>query len=147
MKQENPAKAFLRRYIAVSGRISALQRAIDRELERAANTSITLKEIRVQSSPAHDMMESNIVKAVDATAQLQAEIDKANEILREILRAINYVKDEQQKELLTRRYITGQDFRTIGEEMHYSETRVFVIHGRALLVVNEWLRRANIDKD
>lgn len=147
MKQENPAKVFLRRYLAVSGRIRALQVVIDRELERAGNTSITLKEIRVQSSPAHDQMESNIVKAIDATAQLQAEIDQANEILREILRAINSLKDERQKELLTRRYITGQDFRTIGEEMHYSETRVFVIHGRALLGVNEWLRRANIDKD
>lgn len=140
---DNPAKVFLRQYLAVSGRVSALQRAIDREMQRAQNTGCFLKEIVVQTSPRGDTMAENIVKAVDATAILQAEIDEANKKLRAILAAINSLKDERQKEVLTRRYITGQSFIKIEQEMHYSETRVFVIHGRALLGINEWLRRAN----
>ena len=44
-KQENPAKAFLRRYRALCGWVDALQRAIDEAMQRAMNTSITLKEI------------------------------------------------------------------------------------------------------
>ena len=140
---DNPAKAFLRQYLAISGRVSALQSAISREMQRAQNTGCFLKEIVVQTSTRGDTMAENIVKAVDATRLLQEQVDQANEKLRQILDAINSLKDERQKEVLTRRYVTGQSFLKIEQEMHYSETRVFVIHGRALLGINEWLRRAN----
>lgn len=140
---DNPAKAFLRQYLAISGRVSALQSAISREMQRAQNTGCFLKEIVVQTSTRGDTMAENIVKAVDATRLLQEQVDEANKKLRQILDAINSLKDERQKELLTRRYVTGQSFLKIEQEMHYSETRVFVIHGRALLGINEWLRRAN----
>ena len=139
---DNPAKAFLRQYLAISGRVSALQSAISREMQRAQNTGCFLKEIVVQTSTRGDTMAENIVKAVDATRLLQEQVDEANKKLRQILDAINSLKDERQKELLTRRYVTGQSFLKIEQEMHYSETRVFVIHGRALLGINEWLRRA-----
>jgi DNA-directed RNA polymerase specialized sigma subunit len=144
---DNPAKAFLRQYLAISGRVSALQSAISREMQRAQNTGCFLKEIVVQTSTRGDTMAENIVKAVDATRLLQEQIDEANKKLRQILDAINSLKDERQKELLTRRYVTGQSFLKIEQEMHYSETRVFVIHGRALLGINEWLRRANNESD
>ena len=139
---DNPAKAFLRQYLAISGRVSALQSAISREMQRAQNTGCFLKEIVVQTSTRGDTMAENIVKAVDATRLLQEQVDEANKKLRQILDAINSLKDERQKELLTRRYVTGQSFLKIEQEMHYSETRVFVIHGRALLGINEWLRNA-----
>ena len=106
-----------------------------------------MKEIVVQTSTRGDTMAENIVKAVDATRLLQEQVDEANKKLRQILDAINSLKDERQKELLTRRYVTGQSFLKIEQEMHYSETRVFVIHGRALLGINEWLRRANNESD
>ena len=66
-KSENPAKQFLRRYIALSGRIDALQKAIDDAMERAFSTSVTLKEVIVKSSPAeHDPMARDVCNAVDA---------------------------------------------------------------------------------
>ena len=66
-RQENPAKVFLLRYKALSGRVDALQRAIDEALARATNTGITLKEIKVLSSPAeHDPMARDVCSAVDA---------------------------------------------------------------------------------
>ena len=34
MKQDNPAKVFLRRYITICGRVDALQRAIDEAMAR-----------------------------------------------------------------------------------------------------------------
>jgi len=144
-KQENPAKAFLRQYRAVSGRVESLRRVIAQEMERAQNTGLSVKEIKVLSSPAeHDPMAANICRAIDATVLLQAEIDKAAEVLRDILISINSLSDERQKEILTRRYIEGQDFKTIMEEMHYEKTQVYVLHGRALVCVNQWLkRRAN----
>lgn len=139
-RQENPAKAFLRRYRSICGRVDALQRAIDEAMQRAMNTSITLKEIKVLSSPAeHDPMAKDVCTAVDACEILYEEKDKAQAALRDILSAIDSLKDERQKELLTRRYVSGEGFPEICEGMHYEKTQVFVIHGRALVEVNKWL--------
>ena len=140
MKQENPAKVFLRRYKAICGRVDALQLAIDEAMQRATNTGITLKEIKVLSSPAeHDPMARDICNAVDACAILYEKKAEAETALREILSAIDYVKDERQKEILTIRYILGESFQTICEKTHYEKTQVFVMHGRALIEVNKWL--------
>ena len=141
-RQENPAKAFLRRYRAICGRVDALQRAIDEAMQRAMNTSITLKEIKVLSSPAeHDPMARDVCNAVDACEILYSEKERAQDALRCILSAIDSLKDERQKELLTRRYVTGEGFPEICDAMHYERTQVFVIHGRALVEVNKWLAR------
>jgi DNA-directed RNA polymerase specialized sigma24 family protein len=141
-KQENPAKAFLRRYRALCGRVDALQRAIDEAMQRAMNTSITLKEIKVLSSPAeHDPMARDVATAVDACEILYAEKEKAQDALREILSAIDALMDERQKEIITRRYINGDEFNKISVDMSYSEPTVYVLHGRALVEVNKWLER------
>ena len=142
MKQENPAKVFLRRYKSLCGRVDALQRAIDEALARATNTGITLKEIKVLSSPAeHDPMARDICSAVDACEILYQYKAEAETALRDILAAIDSLKDERQKELLTRRYIAGEGFPEICDAMHYERTQVFVIHGRALIEINKWVSR------
>ena len=145
MKQENPAKVFLRRYKAICGRVDALQRAIDDAMSRAFNTGVTLKEIKVLSSPEeHDPMARDVCNAVDACAILYEKKAEAEQALREILSAIDALSDERQKELLTRRYITGEGFPEICEAMHYEKTQVFVIHGRALVEVNKWILRREV---
>ena len=139
-RKENPAKAFLRRYTGLCGRVDALNRAISQALERATNTGLTIKEIKVLSSPAeHDPMARDIATAIDACEILYQKKAEAETALREILTAIDSLKDEKQKELLTRRYVTNEGFPEIMSEMHYEKTQVFVIHGRALLEVNKWL--------
>lgn len=144
-RQENPAKVFLRRYRTLCGRIDALQRAVDEAMQRAMNTSITLKEIIVKSSPAeHDPMAKDVCSAVDACEILYTEKENAKEALREILAAIDSLKDERQKEVLTRRYINGDPFSQICIDMHYEKTLVFVIHGRALIEIRKWMEKMAI---
>ena len=139
-RQENPAKVFLRRYKALSGRVDALQRAIDEALARATNTAITLKEIKVLSSPAeHDPMARDVCSAVGACEILYQYKAEAETALREILAAIDSLKDERQKEALTLRYINGEPFAKVAERMNYSEPVVFVLHGRALIEINHWM--------
>ena len=142
MKQENPAKVFLRRYKAICGRVDALQMAIDEAMQRATNTGITLKEVKVLSSPAeHDPMARDICSAVDACEILYQKKAEAEQALREILAAIDSLSDERQKEVLTIRYILGENFQTVCEKTHYEKTQVFVIHGRALVQINKWLEK------
>ena len=140
MKQDNPAKVFLRRYITICGRVDALQRAIDEAMARAVNTGVTLKEIKVLSSPAeHDPMARDVCSAVDACAILYEKKAEAEQALREILAAIDSLEDERQKDILTKRYIVGERFPEIAIQTNYSESQVYVIHGRALIQVNKWL--------
>ena len=139
-RKENPAKTFLRRYLGLCGRVDALNLAISQAMERATNTGLTIKEIKVLSSPAeHDPMARDIATAIDACEILYQKKAEAEKALREILTAIDSLKDEKQKELLTRRYVTNEGFQEIMSAMHYEKTQVFVIHGRALLEVNKWL--------
>jgi DNA-directed RNA polymerase specialized sigma24 family protein len=103
-------------------------------------TGVILKEIKVLSSPAeHDPMAKDVCTAVDACEILYQKKAEAEEALREILSAIDSLKDERQKEVLTRRYINGDGFPEICEAMHYERTQVFVIHGRALLMITKYL--------
>ena len=142
MKKENPAKTFLRRYLAISGRIDALQKAIDQAMERAFNTGVTIKEIKVLSSPSdHDPMATSICSAVDACEILYEEKAKASQALLEIMEAINSVSDEVQKQILVMRYVSGMMFPEIMEKMHYEKSQIFLIHGRALMAINRWIEQ------
>ncbi|MBO6093406.1 MAG: hypothetical protein J6P40_07280 [Oscillospiraceae bacterium] len=140
-RRENPAKVFLRRYIALSGRVDALSRAINQAMERAFNTGVSVKEIVVMNSPAeHDPMARDVCSAVDACEILYQEKAKAEAALREILAAVDSLKDERQKEILTMRYLCGDSFQKIMEKIGYEQTQTFVIHGRALIEINKWLQ-------
>lgn len=139
-RKDNPAKVFLRRYIALSGRVDALSLAISQAMERALNTGISLKEVKVLSSPAeHDPMARDVVNAIDSCEVLYKYKAEAETALREILSAIDSLTDERQKEILTMRYIAGMPFREIQEKIHYEATQMYVIHGRALIGINRWL--------
>ena len=86
-------------------------------------------------------MARDVCSAVDACEILYKYKAEAETALREILAAIDSLKDERQKEVLTRRYVTGQGYPEIAEQMFSSETRIYVQHGRALIEINKWLSR------
>ena len=143
-RKENPAKVFLRRYLGLMSRVDALNRAIDQAMERAFGISVTLKQVKVISSPAeHDPMAADVCTAADATEILRQEKEKAETALREILQAIDSVQDEREKAVLTRRYVTGEGFAQIAEALHFSEPAIYVAHGRALVAVNKWMEVKN----
>lgn len=141
-KKDNPAKTFLRRYIALSGRVDALSHAIDQAMERALNTGVSLKEVKVLSSPAeYDPMARDVVNAVDTCEILYRYKGEAEAALRDILSAIDSITDERQKEILTMRYVAGMGFQDIQEKIHYEKTQMYIIHGRALVEINKWLEK------
>ena len=143
-RKDNPAKTFLRQYIGLMARVDALTRAIDQAMDRAFMINVTLKEIKVISSPKeHDPMAADVCTAVDATEILRNEKTKAESALRDILRAIDSVNDEREKAVLTFRYINGAAFSEIAEKLHFSEPAIFVSHGRALVKINRWLELEN----
>ena len=141
-KPENPAKVFLGRYRGYIGMIDSIRKAIDDAMERAYNIGVSLKEIKVLSSPAeHDPMARDICNAVDACETLYKYKAEADQALQEIMTAIYSIQDPKGRDLLIRRYINNDNFAKIAQDMNYSEPAVYMIHGRALIGINEWLNR------
>lgn len=141
-RPDNPAKAFLRRYRALTARQVSLQMAIDAAYERAYSRTARLKAVNVQGGGVYDRMAEDVAQITDATEQLKAAKAKVDAALSEILRAIDAVPDEMQRTVLTLRYVEGLDWISVQERIHYEPSQMFVIHGRALWAVKRWLQRA-----
>ena len=86
-------------------------------------------------------MAETISKIVDAESLLADQSAEIKASLEDLLTAIRAVPDETQRAVLTMRYVEGLDWLSIAERIGYEHTQTYVIHARALLVVNEWLKK------
>ena len=142
MRPENPAKTYLKRYRALVIQRDSLQRSIEAAYDRAYSCTVRLKPVHVTGGGGvYDRMAEDVARISDETEQLKAAKERAENALSQIMEAIQAVPDEMQRTVLTLRYVEGLDWRGIMEALHYEETQVFVIHGRALWAVNLWLRQ------
>ena len=107
--KQNPAKAFLMRYRALSQKCTALERAIRTAMENATNTTVALKEVCVQSSGGGEMMANAVVSAIDATKVLEDERREANRIMGEIMEAIKAGDADKAERLANRHMINAYE--------------------------------------
>lgn len=144
MKNTNPAKAYLLRYRGIRSKCAALERAIRQAFEDATNTTVTLKEICVQTSGGGEMMANAVVNAMDATAMLEDQRRECQKVMREILDAINSVPDETQQTVLIEHYINGRTLADIQTDICYEKRNTIIIHGRALWNVWQWMKKRGL---
>ena len=148
MQNNNPAKTFLRQYRGLVIRCNALRRSIREAEEQATDVSVHLKPISVQTSSSGDALLNSVIRVVEGTELLNAEMCRCEKALEDVLTAIRSVPDETQRAVLTMRYVEGLGWADIQEEIHYERTQTLVIHGRALNAVNQWLKmRTKTDYD
>lgn len=148
MQNNNPAKTFLRQYRGLVIRCNALRRSIREAEEQATDVSVHLKPVNVQTSSSGDTLLNSVIRVVEGTELLNAEMRRCEKALEEVLDAIRSVPDETQRAVLTMRYVEGLGWADIQEEIHYERTQTLVIHGRALNAVNQWLKlRTKTDYD
>ena len=141
---KNPAKAFLSRYRALKSKCAAIERAIREALEDATNTTVTLKQICVQTSGGGERMAESVIKAVDATAYLAEQRQETAKAMREIMDAVTSVPDEIQQTVLIEKYINGRTLQQIQEDIHYEKRNTIIIHGRALWNVWQYMRKKGL---
>lgn len=140
----NPAKDYLSRYRALQSKCAALERAIRTAMENATNTTVSLKEICVQTSGGGEMMANAVVSAIDATRYLEEERKAAAGIMREIMDAIRSVPDETQQTVLIEKYINGRTLQEIQGVIHYEYRNTRIIHGKALWNVWQYMKRKGV---
>ena len=144
MMKQNPAKAYLLRYRGLKQKCDALERAIRSAFEDATNTTVSLKEICVQTSGGGEMMANAVVNAMDATAMLEDRRRECQKVMREILEAIESVPDETQQTVLIEHYINGRTLQDIQKDICYEKRNTIIIHGRALWQVWQYMKRKGL---
>lgn len=141
-RPDNPAKRFLKGYRALLIRRESLIREIVRRRESATGTTVRLKPISVTSgNGAYDRMAEDVALIADMEETVQQTIAEINRRIREILDAIEAVPDEMQKTVLTLRYITGMDWQRISDKIGYEERQTYILHGKGLWAVNQWMEK------
>ena len=138
-EKQNPAKQFLRGYKALLLRRESLLREVERMRESLTSTTVQLKQDIVTNSGAQDKIGNIVPLIVDAEESIIPELKEINQQIKRILSAINSVPDEMGKTVLTMRYMEGLDWLTISERIGYEISNTYIIHGKALIAVNNWL--------
>lgn len=137
-KARHPAIIYLSEYRAKQKRITALKEELENIREMAINASVRADADRVSGSKARDTMANHAVHAVDVQRRLDTTILHLQECLDMRLFLIEQIdtgdaqEDENEKLVLTYRYINCLPWEQIQYKMHYGATAVFELHGRAL---------------
>lgn len=137
-KPRHPAILYLSEYRAKVKRIEALKAALEHTREMATNVSVRADTDRVSGSKARDSMANQAICAVDVERRIKTTIRHLQECLDMRLFLIEQIdtgnpqEDENEKLVLTYRYINCLPWREIQKKMHYEAAPVYRLHGRAL---------------
>lgn len=85
-------------------------------------------------------MENTLVKIIDLSDDVNDEIDRFIDIKAEIMETIKQVEDINFQLLLEKRYINGKSWEEISDELKYSVSGVFKLHGQALKEIDSIIK-------
>jgi DNA-directed RNA polymerase specialized sigma subunit len=108
------------------------------ELLRSLSMSLGTQDYssdRVQNSPSGDKLCEIVTKIVDLTAKINNEINRCVDLKTELRNAIDEVRPENLSVILKMRYLCGETWDAIADEMGCSYRWVITLHGRALAQV------------
>ena len=134
------AKDFLRRYRAAKLRMESARREIEKQRESLTGITAQIKQDKITGGGGADRMADAVAHIIDAEAALCDEAEAVETALREVLAAINSVPDEMQRAVLMLRYIEGLDWLEIAGRIGYEISNTYIIHGKALAAVDDWLK-------
>ena len=123
-------KQYLHRYQDAKRRAALLLEQIE-ELRSIKTSPVSICDGMPHGNGTSDL--SGYVARLDELLQeLEAEREIQMIVFREIKNQIDQVENSNEKEILTRRYILGQNWGKIADEMEYGYRQILRIHGFAL---------------
>lgn len=133
------AKAFLRRYQKLKRKILRLKETIEEIRALAQPTSSWPSSDRVQSSHDPDKIGGITARVSDKETELLDLINDAMESMAEIIEVVDLVDGVDIQTVLEKRYIKGECFCTIADDMSFSERWIHELHDRGLKQVEKIL--------
>lgn len=111
------------------------QRVLEEELEQVQSDACRITPL-LSGMPGGQSDGQSLPRAVEqitkARQELEAQINVCGATRREVVAAINQITDSRDHEIFRRRYLLGQRWETISDEMHYSCKQIRRRHNRAL---------------
>lgn len=110
--------AWLRRYREAIRRQVELEREVD-QLDSAAKRVTPMLSGMPGGPGDGNALPRAVENLLEAKAELEAQCDICGDIRREVVAAIEQVKNQRDNEILRRRYLLGQKWEYIAVEMQY----------------------------
>lgn len=133
MKETDKAKEYLCQIPKTDKLIKRLCNTVATLRFSLTSVSCELKPDKVQTSGPKDTMAATIAKIVDLEREIDQRIDELVDLKREAFRLISQLPDHDQQNVLIARYIENRKWLDIADDLNFSISQVYKIHGHALL--------------
>lgn len=125
------SKDFLIRGINLERRVEPLREEIEHYKTMLNKCTVTYSD-SPKSTTSSYRLEDCTQKIMDLQSELCEVMVDLVEVSCEISRAIQKVENYAYQDLLVKRYILGETWEKIAEDMNYSEQHIHRLHGEAL---------------
>ncbi|CQR75085.1 hypothetical protein SOV_35890 [Sporomusa ovata DSM 2662] len=116
---------------------------LDRKINNKLRHTVSLREMatqgtrsihaqRVSGTDKHSPMENAITRLVDLECEIDADIDRLVDLKRELAAFISQVDNQVCKMLLELRYLEGNTWEDVAEQMGYDLRSIYWLHGKTL---------------
>ena len=134
------AKEYLSQAYRIDQRINAKLEQAERLRELSRRRTVAYGGERVTHSRNVHRMEDTVVRLIEAERALDREIDAFLDVKQEVRQTISLVADADCRLLLELRYLSMKRWEDIAGEMQMCRTSVYLLHRRALDMVETILR-------
>ena len=126
------AKEYLSQAMYIDQRIDSKLEQIMKLRESATKATATLSDMPRPDSPNVQSMEETIVKIIDLEREINRDIDALVDLKAEARKVISKLDNPEQQLILEMRYLCYKSWAEIAEDLSFSESNVYKIHGEAL---------------
>lgn len=133
------AKEFLNRYRHINKYIDCKLEEIARL--RALATRISPTAMFDKNGNVSDKVGRAAAKIVDLESEIDREVDELVDIRKETVQMISQLDNTDMRLILEMRYIAMFSWSQIAEKMHCQKTKIFELHGKALIFVEKLLTK------
>ena len=130
------AKEFLSRGINLERRVETITDQIEHYKSIVNKCTVTYSD-SPKSTTSSYRLEDCTQKIMDLQSELCEAVADLVDVTCDIARTISKVENYDYEDLLVKRYVLGEPWEKIAEEMNYSEQHIHRLHGEALKKISE----------
>ena len=130
------AKEFLNQGFRINERINSKLEQVIMLRELAVKTSNTLSDMPGNPNKGASRVENTLTRIYDLEEEINKDIDRLVDLKKQIMDAIESVKDPQESLLLNLRYLNFLTWEEIASEMGFTVRNIHILHSKALNDIN-----------
>ena len=130
------AKEFLSRGINLERRVETITDQIEHYKSIVNKCTVTYSD-SPKSTTSSYRLEDCTQKIMDLQSELCEAVADLVDVTCDIARTISKVENYDYEDLLVKRYVLGETWEKIAEEMNYSEQHIHRLHGEALKKISD----------